>query len=225
MDLTHVSCQRMDLHLDQHRTGNDPCLFEKSRTCPDFSVDPRENITMFCAAPTVLISIANAPEEVRANAQRSPSLHSRAPPAAATIEQVEKELGWELTHVYGLTETAPLITVCEPCRSITDFPFLNVPGSKPAREWNLSSSGELKVVLEDGSEVSRDGQTLGEIVVRGNVVMKGITTILRQPGKQSGMGGSTPGTRPWFTRMVMWKSGTVQGCHYQRRRKHFFRGT
>ncbi len=37
-----------------------------------------------------------------------------APPAAATIELIEGELGWELTHVYGLTETAPLITFCEP---------------------------------------------------------------------------------------------------------------
>src|SRR3954452_18681028 len=53
-----------------------------------------EQITMLCAAPTVLIGIANAPEEVRAGA----------PPAAATIELVERELGWELTHVYGMTE-------------------------------------------------------------------------------------------------------------------------
>ena len=37
-----------------------------------------------------------------------------APPAAATIRAVEEELGWTVTQVYGLTETAPLITVCEP---------------------------------------------------------------------------------------------------------------
>ena len=37
-----------------------------------------------------------------------------APPAAATIERIEGELGWTITHVYGLTETAPFITVCEP---------------------------------------------------------------------------------------------------------------
>ena len=37
-----------------------------------------------------------------------------APPAAATIERMEGELGWEVTQVYGLTETAPFITVCAP---------------------------------------------------------------------------------------------------------------
>ena len=37
-----------------------------------------------------------------------------APPAASTIQRLEEELGWTITHVYGLTETAPFITVCEP---------------------------------------------------------------------------------------------------------------
>ena len=37
-------------------------------------------------------------------------LTAGAPPAAATIERIEGELGWEITHVYGLTETAPFIT-------------------------------------------------------------------------------------------------------------------
>jgi fatty-acyl-CoA synthase len=73
-----------------------------------------ERITMLCAAPTVLISIANAPAEMRAGAPRGVRLFTAgAPPAAATIELVERELGWELTHVYGLTETSPLITFCE----------------------------------------------------------------------------------------------------------------
>ena len=73
-----------------------------------------ENITMFCAAPTVLIGIANAPAELMEGAPRGVRLFTAgAPPAAATIELVERKLGWELTHVYGLTETAPFITVCE----------------------------------------------------------------------------------------------------------------
>ena len=70
---------------------------------------------MLCAAPTVLIGIASAPPEVRANAPKGLRVVTAgAPPAAATIERVEGELGWTITHVYGLTETAPFITVCEP---------------------------------------------------------------------------------------------------------------
>ena len=86
-------------------------------------------------------------------------------------EAVEKELGWELTHVYGLTETAPLITVCEPLPEHNGLSVSERARIKACQGVELVSSGELKVVLEDGSEVSRDGQTLGEIVVRGNVVM------------------------------------------------------
>ena len=133
-----------------------------------------ENITMFCAAPTVLISIVNAPEEVRASAPRGVRLFTAgAPPAAATIELVEKELGWELTHVYGLTETAPLITFCEPRPEHNNLTITERSKIKARQGVELISSGEVRVVHEDGTEVPKDGQTLGEITVRGNVVMSG----------------------------------------------------
>jgi fatty-acyl-CoA synthase len=75
----------------------------------------QESISVFCAAPTVLISIANGPGELRRRARRGVRLLTAgAPPAAATIERIEGELGWTVTQVYGLTETSPFITVCEP---------------------------------------------------------------------------------------------------------------
>jgi fatty-acyl-CoA synthase len=133
-----------------------------------------ERITMFCAAPTVLISIANAPAEVRAGAPRGVRLFTAgAPPAAATIELVERELGWELTHVYGLTETTPLITFCEPLPEHESLSLQERAQIKARQGVELVSSGELRVVDEHGKEVAHDGQTLGEITVRGNVVMKG----------------------------------------------------
>ena len=139
-----------------------------------FQLIKDENITMFCAAPTVLISIANAPEEIRADAPRGVRLFTAgAPPAAATIELVERELGWELTHVYGLTETAPLITFCEPRPEHNDLSLAERAKIKARQGVELVSSGELRVVAEDGTEVPNDGQTLGEITVRGNVVMSG----------------------------------------------------
>jgi fatty-acyl-CoA synthase len=133
-----------------------------------------ENITMFCAAPTVLISIANAPEEVRAGAPRGVRLFTAgAPPAAATIELIERELGWELTHVYGLTETSPLITFCEPRPEHRNLSPKERARIKSRQGVELVSSGELRVVDKDGNEVPPDGESLGEITVRGNVVMKG----------------------------------------------------
>ena len=139
-----------------------------------FQLIREENITMFCAAPTVLISIANAPAEIREGAPRGVRLFTAgAPPAAATIETVERDLGWELTHVYGLTETAPLITVCETRPEHRNLPVEELAQIKARQGVELVSSGELRIVDEDGEEVPHDGETLGEITVRGNVVMKG----------------------------------------------------
>jgi len=139
-----------------------------------FQLIKDENITMFCAAPTVLISIANAPEELKAGAPPGVRLFTAgAPPAPATIEMIERELGWELTHVYGLTETSPLITFCEPRPEHQNLSLNERAQIKARQGVELVSSGELRVVDDNGHEVPHDGQSLGEIVVRGNVVMKG----------------------------------------------------
>jgi acyl-CoA synthetase (AMP-forming)/AMP-acid ligase II len=134
----------------------------------------RERVTMFCAAPTVLIAVANADEALRAGAPRGVRLLTAgAPPAAATIERVEGSLGWTVTQIYGLTETSPLMTVCEPRPEHAALE----PGRRAvikARQGVESlTAGEVRVVDANGDHVPRDGETVGEIVVRGNVVMEG----------------------------------------------------
>jgi fatty-acyl-CoA synthase len=133
-----------------------------------------EHVTWLCAAPTVLISLASAPPAARGEVPAGVHVVTAgAPPAAATIERLEGELGWEITHVYGLTETAPFITVCAP---LPEHETLS-PGDRAvvkARQGvELLTSGELRVVDDKGREVAADGQHLGEIVVRGNAVMQG----------------------------------------------------
>jgi len=139
-----------------------------------FALAGRERITMLCAAPTVLIMIASAPVDTR---EAAPSgvrvLTAGAPPAAHTIERVEGELGWDITHVYGLTETAPLISFCE-MRPEHETLTLSERAQHKARQGvELVTSGDLRVVDEHGNDVPSDGETVGEIVVRGNVVMEG----------------------------------------------------
>ena len=139
-----------------------------------FQLMATESVTMLCAAPTVLIALASAPEDVRG--QAPPGLRvvtAGAPPAAATIQRLEGELGWTVTQVYGLTETAPFITVCEPRPEHAGLSAEERAGIKARQGVELVTSGELRVVDEAGHEVPRDGQTLGEIIVRGNVVMEG----------------------------------------------------
>ena len=134
----------------------------------------REKITALCCAPTILIAIANAPPELRASTPRGIRvLTAGAPPAATTIERIEGELGWTITQVYGLTETAPFITVCEPRDSHTRLAPAERARIKARQGVELITSGELRVVDENMRDVPRDSETIGEIVVRGNVVMAG----------------------------------------------------
>jgi fatty-acyl-CoA synthase len=139
-----------------------------------FELIDREAVTMLCAAPTVLISLANAPDSIRQRARPGVRVVTAgAPPAAATIQRVESDLGWTLTHVYGLTETSPLITVCEPLPEHQGLSAEDRAVIKARQGVELLTSGELRVVDDEGHEVPHDGSTLGEIVARGNVVMEG----------------------------------------------------
>jgi len=153
--------------------GKHVCL-RKVEPAAVFEKIKEEGVTMLCAAPTVLIGIANADEKLRQHAPRGLKIVTAgAPPAAATIERIEGELGWVITQAYGLTETSPFITICEPRPEHERLACADKSVIKACQGVELITSGELKVVDEDGVEVPHDGESLGEIVVRGNVVMKG----------------------------------------------------
>ncbi len=134
----------------------------------------QEAVTMFCAAPTVLIGLANAPAELRESTPRGVRvLTAGAPPAAATIQKIEGEMGWTVTHVYGLTEVSPIVSICEPRPEDSELDAQTMAKMKSRQGVECLAAGEVRVVDEAGSEVPHDGQTLGEIVIRGHAVMSG----------------------------------------------------
>jgi fatty-acyl-CoA synthase len=139
-----------------------------------FEMISREGVTLLCAAPTVLIGMANAPEELRQSAPRGVRvITAGAPPAAATIERMEGELGWDITHVYGLTEVSPIVTISE---SRPEHAMLTPHARaviKARQGVEYLANAEVRVVDEDGHEVAKDGAAMGEIIIRGNAVMKG----------------------------------------------------
>src|SRR5213082_3152914 len=137
-----------------------------------FELVRREEVGWLCAAPTVLIPLANAPASARGDVPKGVQvITAGAPPAAATIERLEGELGWNVTQVYGLTETSPFLTVCEPRPEHRSLSPEERAVIKARQGVELLTSGELSVHDESGNEVPWDGETIGEIVVRGNVVM------------------------------------------------------
>jgi len=99
-----------------------------------FELIAKENVTMLSAAPTVLISLANAPEALRRLAPKGIRVFTAgAPPAASTIRRLEEELGWTIIHAYGLTETAPFITTASRERNMRHSKSASEPRSKPVK--------------------------------------------------------------------------------------------
>ncbi|MFN0144897.1 MAG: long-chain-fatty-acid--CoA ligase [Dehalococcoidia bacterium] len=128
------------------------------------------DVTFACMAPAVLSTILNYPDKAKHAIKTKPRFTvAGAPPPAAFIEQLEKEIGWEFIQIYGLTETAPIITI-----STADFH--NPDGLDYARRSHAGVEAigcDIQVMDENGVPVPRDGQTIGEICARGNMVLKG----------------------------------------------------
>jgi fatty-acyl-CoA synthase len=139
-----------------------------------FELIRNEHVGWLSAAPTVLISLANAAKDVRGDVPPGVRvITAGAPPAAATIERLEGEFGWEVTQVYGLTETSPFLTICEPRPEHQSLSATERAVVKARTGVEMIGAGELRVVDSEGRDVPADSQTLGEIVFRGNVVLKG----------------------------------------------------
>jgi fatty-acyl-CoA synthase len=130
-----------------------------------------EGITHLNAAPTVLVSIANAEQAHRLDREVVVTTAGAAP--SPTIIGRMSELGARLVHVYGLTETYGPYTVCE----IQDS-WARLDPQKRNRMMAHQGVGMLvtdgvRVVTKDMADVQHDGSTMGEVVMRGNNVMSG----------------------------------------------------
>jgi len=133
-----------------------------------------DGVTHFGGAPIVLNMIVNAPDEDRRTFDHQVEIFTAgAPPAPATLAKIE-DLGFNVTQVYGLTETYGHITECY--WKGGDWDELDKPGiaAIKARQGVAMPMMEHVVVRDsDHNPVPMDGVTQGEIAIRGNSVMKG----------------------------------------------------
>lgn len=132
-----------------------------------------EGVTHFCAAPTVLILLTAGKPAPEYRFPRPVTVVTAAsPPPPAVLEAVEG-MGARVVHVYGLTETYGPHTVCA-WRSEWDGLEPAERARRKARQGvGYVHAPELRVVDEQMRDVPADGQTLGEVVMRGNNVMRG----------------------------------------------------
>jgi fatty-acyl-CoA synthase len=145
-------------------------------------VDPRmifelireHRVTHYCGAPIVHSMLANAPESWREGIEHKVyALVAAAPPPAAVLEGMAK-IGIDLTHVYGLTETYGPAAVCAKHDDWQNLPL--------AEQVALNGRQGVRYHAQEGVTVMDpqtmmpvpwDGETMGEIMFRGNLVMKG----------------------------------------------------
>jgi len=153
--------------------GTNVCL-RRIDAATIFRLLREHSVTHYCGAPIVHNTLLNAAPDLRAGITHTVhAMVAAAAPPAATIRGME-EMGFELTHVYGLTETYGPAAVCP---KQPEWDALDIE-----RRAVLMGRQGLRYVLEEGmavldpetmAPVPWDGQTIGEIMFRGNIMMKG----------------------------------------------------
>ena len=139
-----------------------------------FELIREHRVTHYCGAPIVHQTLINAPAGLRKGIEWTVNcLVAGAAPPAAIIEGMEK-MGFSLTHVYGLTETYGPAAVCAKQPEWAELPL--------GEQVQMNGRQGVRYTVEEGLSVMNpetmqpvpaDGETMGEIMFRGNITMKG----------------------------------------------------
>ncbi len=152
--------------------GTSVCL-RAVRDEPIYRAFREERVTHFCGAPIVLNMLANAPDEMKDFDHQIKVMTAGAPPPARVIMGME-EMGIEVTHVYGLTETYGPSVGCAWKSEWNERPADERAALKVRQGVKyIALSGLMVADPETLEPVPADGETMGEIFMQGNIVMKG----------------------------------------------------
>jgi fatty-acyl-CoA synthase len=146
------------------------CL-PKVEAAPIWRALTEEGVTHLCAAPTVLTTIVSA-EQASPLDEPAEVFVGGAPPAPALLEKAAG-LNLHVTHLYGLTETYGPIAVCAWNPDWDDLPLQEQAALRARQGVGTIVSERMRVVDEDMRDVPADGETLGEVCMRGDNVMTG----------------------------------------------------
>ncbi|MDC1146415.1 acyl-CoA synthetase [Candidatus Pelagibacter sp.] len=139
-----------------------------------FELIDKYDVTHFGGAPIVLNMIVNTPKEYQKKLKRTVNvLTAGAPPPSIIFEKMEN-LGFEVMHVYGLTETYGHMLQCawnEEWNELDKDKKNEIKARQGVRYPN--TEGAVVMDPETMEPVPKDGKTMGEIMIRGNIVMKG----------------------------------------------------
>jgi fatty-acyl-CoA synthase len=133
-----------------------------------------EGVTHLCGAPIVLSLIANADAALKAGVDHAVNIMTAAAPPPPAVLEAISAMGWHVTHTYGLTETYGPAVVCEWNEEWNALPAYEQAEKKARQGVRYLMLERLEVADPDTLEpIAHDESTLGEVMFRGNIVMKG----------------------------------------------------
>ena len=145
-----------------------------------FDAIKRNGVTHMCGAPIVLNLMANANEELKRGINNRVSVMTAASAPPPTILEAMARLNFDVTHTYGLTEVYGPAVVCSWHEDWNSLPIREQAELKSRQGVRYPMLEQLVVADPETLEpVTMDGETIGEVMFRGNVVMKG---YLKNPG-------------------------------------------
>jgi len=131
-----------------------------------------EGVTHLCAAPTVLLMLADHADAGDGAPDPILVMTGGAPPTPSLLERLSA-LNFDVVHLYGLTETFGPAAICDWLPEWTDLPAADRARLKARQGVGNVISSEVRVVDDAGGDVPNDGETVGEIAITGNNLMTG----------------------------------------------------
>ena len=138
-----------------------------------FDMIEAHKITHFGGAPVVLNMLASAPNEDKKSFDNPVSVMTAGAPPPASVLEAMAEFNFDVMHVYGLTETYGHILQSAPQDDWAEKPITEQAELKARQGVRFAMTDNVDVIDAAGHSVPHDGETMGEIVIRGNTVMKG----------------------------------------------------
>lgn len=174
--LAQFHCNGWGLPYAVTGVGAKHVIVKKYEPAGFFELATRERMSFACMPPTMINMALNHPltEAQRAALPRAGvrvATAGSAPPRAL-IEGMQERLGWQVIQIYGLTETSPFLTVSKVKPHMSDWPKEEQYRVQTRTGYEMLGV-QIRVVDENGNDVAPDGQQVGEIIARSNVVMAG----------------------------------------------------
>ncbi|MBK0398538.1 acyl-CoA synthetase [Limibaculum sp. M0105] len=153
--------------------GTHVCL-RQVRAEPIWNALADDGVTHLCGAPIVMSLMISAPDEVKRDLDHTVQFFTAAAPPPEKLLAEMKAAGFEVTHLYGLTETYGPAVVNDWHQAWSELPPADQAALKSRQGVRYLALEQLDVFNpETMCPVPRDGKTIGEVMFRGNVVMKG----------------------------------------------------